>query len=154
MQVRIQGKVSLALVAGVLSFVAGCGSGVRPIDGSVPVSGTVTFNGQPLEQGMVRFAPESGGKAQPATGQIKNGNFTMLTTASSPGVVVGKYKVSIISNKPFAPPALKPGTPPDPKAKFEPESLVPTKYNDIKTSGLEADVTAAVTSLTFALRSE
>ena len=154
MQVRIQGKVSLALVAGVLSFVAGCGSGVRPIDGSVPVSGTVTFNGQPLEQGMVRFAPESGGKAQPATGQIKNGKFTMLTTASSPGVMVGKYKVSIISNKPFAPPALKPGTPPDPKAKFEPESLVPTKYNDIKTSGLEADVTAAVTSLTFALQGE
>ena len=154
MQVRIQGKVSLALVAGVLSFVAGCGSGVRPIDGSVPVSGTVTFNGQPLEQGMVRFAPESGGKAQPATGQIKNGNFTMLTTASSPGVVVGKYKVSIISNKPFAPPALKPGTPPDPKAKFEPESLIPKKYNDIKTSGLEADVKAAVTSLTFALQGE
>ena len=154
MQVRVQGWVSLALVAGVLSFVAGCGSGVRPIDGSVPVSGTVTFNGQPLEQGMVRFAPESGGKAQPATGQIKNGKFTMLTTASSPGVVVGKYKVSIISNKPFAPPALKPGTPPDPKAKFEPESLIPKKYNDIKTSGLEADVKAAVTSLTFALQGE
>ena len=154
MQVRVQGKVSLALVAGVLSFVAGCGSGVRPIAGSVGVSGTVTLNGQPLEQGMVRFAPESGGKAQPATGQIKNGNFTMLTTASSPGVVVGKYKVSIISNKPFTPPALKPGTPPDPKTKFEPESLIPTKYNDIKTSGLEADVTAAVTSLTFALQGE
>ena len=154
MQVRIQGKVSLALVAGVLSFVAGCGSGVRPIDGSVPVSGTVTFNGQPLEQGMVRFAPESGGKAQPATGQIKNGKFTMLTTASSPGAVVGKYKVSIISNKPFTPPPLKPGTPPDPKAKFEPESLIPKKYNDIKTSGLEADVKAAVTSLTFALQGE
>ena len=154
MQVRVQGKVSLVLVAAVLSFVAGCGSGLRPIAGSVGVSGTVTFNGQPLEQGMVRFAPESGGKAQPATGQIKNGKFTMLTTASSPGVVVGKYKVSIISNKPFTPPPLKPGTPPDPKAKFEPESLIPTKYNDIKTSGLEADVTAAVTSLTFALQGE
>ena len=154
MRVRVQGRVSLALLAGVLSFMAGCGSGVRPIAGSVGVSGTVTLNGQPLEQGMVRFAPESGGKAQPATGQIKNGKFTMLTTASSPGVVVGKYKVSIISNKPFAPAALKPGTPPDPKAKFEPESLIPTKYNDIKTSGLEADVTAAVASLTFALRSE
>jgi hypothetical protein len=154
MQVRVQGRVSLALLAGVLTFMAGCGSGVRPIAGSVGVSGTVTFNGQPLEQGMVRFAPESGGKAQPATGQIKNGKFTMVTTASSPGVVVGKYKVSIISNKPFAPPPLKPGTPPDPKAKFEPESLIPTKYNDIKTSGLEADVTAAVTSLTFALQGE
>ena len=154
MQVRVQGKVSLVLVAAVLSFVAGCGSGLRPIAGSVGVSGTVTFNGQPLEQGMVRFAPESGGKAQPATGQIKNGKFTMLTTASSPGVVVGKYKVSIISNKPFTPPPLKPGTPPDPKAKFEPESLIPTKYNAIETSGLEADVTAAVTSLTFALQGE
>jgi hypothetical protein len=138
----------------VLVIAGGCGSGVRAIDGSVPVSGTVTFNGQPLEQGMVRFAPEGGGKTQPATGQIKNGKFTMQTTASSPGVVAGKYKVSIISNKPFSPPALKPGTPPDPKAKFEPESLIPKKYNDIKTSGLEADVTAAVTSLTFALQGE
>jgi hypothetical protein len=154
MQVRVQGRVSLALLAGVLTFMAGCGSGVRPIAGSVPGSGTVTFNGQPLEQGMVRFAPESGGKAQPATGQIQNGKFTMVTTASSPGVVVGKYKVSIISNKPFTPPPLKPGTPPDPKAKLEPESLIPKKYNDIKTSGLEADVTAAVTSLEFALQGE
>jgi hypothetical protein len=154
MRVRVQGRVSLALLAGVLTFMAGCGSGVRPIAGSVPGSGTVTFNGQPLEQGMVRFAPESGGKAQPATGQIQNGKFTMVTTASSPGVVVGKYKVSIISNKPFTPPPLKPGTPPDPKAKLEPESLIPKKYNDIKTSGLEADVTAAVTSLEFALQGE
>ena len=138
----------------VLVIAGGCGSGVRPIDGSVPVSGTVTFNGQPLEQGMVRFAPEGGGKTQPATGQIKNGKFTMQTTASSPGVVAGKYKVSIISNKPFTPPPLKPGTPPDSKTKLEPESLIPKKYNDIKTSGLEADVTAAVTALTFALQGE
>jgi hypothetical protein len=38
----------------------GCGTAATPIAGSVPVSGAVTFNGQPLEQGMVRFAPEVG----------------------------------------------------------------------------------------------
>ena len=149
-----RGLSGLFVLGWVLVSAGGCGTSTTPIAGSVPVSGTVTFNGQPLEQGMVRFAPEGGGKAQPATGQIKNGKFTMVTTASSPGVVVGKYKVSIISNKPFTPPPLKPGTPPDPKAKFEPESLIPTKYNEIKTSGLEADVTAAVASLTFALQGE
>jgi hypothetical protein len=154
MHSTVRGLSALVVLVWVMVTAGGCGSSATQIAGSVPVSGTVTFNGQPLEQGMVRFAPESGGKAQPATGQVKNGKFTMLTTASSPGVVVGKYKVSIISNKPFAPPPLKPGTPPDPKAKFEPESLIPTKYNDIKTSGLEADVTAAVTSLTFALQGE
>ena len=154
MHVSVQSRVSLAVVAGVLSFVVGCGTGAKPIAGSVPVSGTVTFNGQPLEQGAVRFAPDGIGKGQPATGQIKGGKFTMLTTASSPGVVVGKYKVSILSNKPFTPPTLEPGTPPDPNAKFEPESLIPLKYNDIKTSGLEADVTAATTALAFALQGE
>lgn len=154
MHSTVRGLSALVVLVWVMVSGGGCGSSATPIAGSVPVSGTVTLNGQPLEQGMVRFAPESGSKSQPATGQIKNGKFTMVTTASSPGVVVGKYKVSIISNKPFAPPPLKPGTPPDPKAKFEPESLIPTKYNDIKTSGLEADVTAAVTSLTFALQGE
>jgi len=151
MQVSAQGRFFSALMAGLLMVVAGCNS-AKPIAGSVPVSGTVTFNGQPLEQGEVWFAPESGSKGQPATGQIKNGKFTMVTTASSPGVVAGKYKVSVISNKPFTPP--KPGTPSDPKALLPPESLIPTKYNDIKTSGLEADVTAAITSLTFALSGE
>jgi len=115
MHSTVRGLSALVVLVWVMVSAGGCGSAATPIDGSVPVSGTVTFNGQPLEQGMVRFAPESGGKAQPATGQIKNGKFTMVTTASSPGVVVGKYKVSIISNKPFAPPPLKPGTPPDPK---------------------------------------
>jgi len=151
MQVSVQGRFFPAVMAGFLVIFAGCNS-AKPIAGSVPVSGTVTFNGQPLEQGEVWFAPESGGKGQPATGQIKNGKFTMVTTASSPAVVAGKYKVSIISNKPFTPPKL--GTPPNPNAKFEPESLIPKKYNDIKTSGLEVDVTAATSSLTFALSGE
>lgn len=153
MHSSVRGLGSL-LLAAVLSLVPGCGTGARPIAGSVPVSGTVTFNGQPLEQGMVRFAPEAIGQCQPATGQIKNGRFTMLTTVSSPGVVVGKYKVSIISNKPFTPPTLAPGTPPDPNAMFEPETFIPKKYTDIKTSGLEADVTATTTTLTFALMGE
>jgi len=153
MHATVRGLAGLFILAGVLASVGGCGSGARPIAGSVGASGTVTLNGQPLEQGMVRFAPQ-GGKAQPATGQIKGGKFTMLTTASSPGVVIGKYKVSILSNKPFTPPTLEPGTPPDPNAKFEPESFIPKKYNDIKTSDLEVDVTGATTALTFALQGE
>jgi len=151
MQVSVQSRFFPAVLAGLLVVIAGCNS-AKPIAGSVPVSGTVTFNGQPLEQGEVWFAPESGGKGQPATGQIKNGKFTMVTTASSPGVVAGKYKVSIISNKPFTPPKL--GTPPDPKTGPQPESLIPKKYNDITTSGLEVDVKAATSSLTFALSGE
>lgn len=153
MPATVRGLAGLVTLAWVLASVGGCGSGVRPITGSVGASGTVTLNGQPLEQGMVRFAPQ-GGKAQPATGQIKSGKFTMLTTASSPGVVIGKYKVSILSNKPFTPPTLAPGTPPDPKAKFEPESFIPKKYNDIRTSGLEVDVTGATAVLTFALQDD
>ena len=149
----IRGAGPLVLSASLLALVGGCGSADRPIAGSVAVSGTVTFNGQPLDQGMVRFAPD-GGMGQPATGQIKNGRFAMQTTASSPGVVPGKYKVSVVSNKPFIPPVLAPGTPPDPKADLEPESYIPKRYNDIKTSGLELDVKGASSAATFALQGE
>jgi hypothetical protein len=48
---------------------AGCGAP----DGMVEVSGTVTFNGQPIETGFVSFVPDRG--KSPQAGKIKNGRF-------------------------------------------------------------------------------
>lgn len=149
-------KVSVTfLLMALLGFsLAGCGN-PGGISGTIPVTGTVQIDGVPLEEGTISFTPKTPGGGQPATGQIKEGNFTMLTSASSPGVIPGEYQVRIISLDLGTAQALPPGVPPDPNAP-PPEvlSLIPKKYGDIKTSGLEASVKSGMDSLKFELDSK
>jgi hypothetical protein len=67
----------------------GCGgSGTK-------VTGTVTYNGQPVEDGYITFYP-SDGKAAPAGGDVKGGKFTVYNVA------VGNNRVEVASrNKPI-----------------------------------------------------
>lgn len=133
---------------------AGCGD-AGGLSGSVPVTGTVQIDGAPLEEGTVGFAPKDPAVGQPATGQIKGGKFTMMTTATSPGVVAGDYRVRIISLDLGTAKALPPGVPPDPNAP-QPEvlSLIPKKYGDINQSGLEVTVKSGMDPLNFELDSK
>jgi hypothetical protein len=73
--------------------VIGCGdSGPR----RVPVSGTVSLNGKPLEGAIISFLPvpenKEGMPAEDITGP--SGNYKAMTKGRS-GVVPGKYRVSI-----------------------------------------------------------
>lgn len=137
---------SIGIVAGLV----GCGGGrPKPFSGSVPVSGTVTYKGEPVSQGLVRFVPADE-KGQPATGKIEGGRFTMNTTVSSPGVVSGKYGVAIVSERPMEVPSLGPdGLPP--KVMPTPESLIPERYTKDSTSGLQVDVVGGMKPLAFDL---
>lgn len=128
-------KTRVVVSALLVAFVAGCGgSGVKPIANLVPCRGTVTLDGQPLPHGMVGLEPLEPGAGRSANGAIKDGHFELATSASAAGVVVGKYRVSVqsVSQEKTSSPAemAKP-----------PKSLIPKKYNDIKTSGLEVEVT-------------
>ncbi|MBN9519031.1 hypothetical protein J0H58_11025 [bacterium] len=77
------GLLALVLVA----FGAGCGGGK-----GVTVSGTVTYNGQPVEKGYVNLFPEDG--KSPATGgEVSGGRFTVSN------VTAGKNKV-VVSSQP------------------------------------------------------
>jgi hypothetical protein len=133
----------------VLVGLTACGSRSDALPGSVPVSGVVLYDGKPLGQGTVRFAPESGG--QPATGAIVDGRFQMRTTASSPGVVKGRYRISIVSEKVGAVADLPDGVPPDPNNLPRPESLIPARYSDAGTSGLEVDVSGPISDLSLSV---
>jgi hypothetical protein len=64
-----------------------------------PVSGKVTYKGQPLEKGMVSFIPDAP-DGRSATGTIENGAFTMTTQETNDGVFPGKYSVTIASRTP------------------------------------------------------
>ena len=132
--------VNLLSVCCAVFLAAGCsGDGTEPLKNLVPVSGTITYDGEPLDQGVVSFAPvEPGG--QSATGKIVDGKFTMQTTVSAPGVVAGKYKVLVESTETLD---SAPSTnPTDLYAK--PKNLIPARYNDVKTSGLEIEVVSGM----------
>ncbi len=143
------GSCRTLIVVGIL-ISAGCGGGdgTKPLANLVPVSGTVSLEGKPLAQGTVAFIPE--GPGQSASGKISNGSFTMATTVSAPGVVAGKYKVQIDSKE--QPAAGAAAAPPPSGAVAPPKSLIPAKYSDVKTSGLEVDVVKGMPAIKWDLK--
>lgn len=140
-------KTLLAVI--VLGILPGC-SRSDSLPNSVQVRGRVLYNGEPLPHGMVRFAPADGG-GQPATGAIQDGAFNMRTTRSSPGVVMGNYRVSILSEKPLAASEIA-DRPPSSDDWPEAESLIPKKYGSIQTSGLELIVDKPLDNVQFDLQ--
>ncbi|QDT97720.1 hypothetical protein [Gimesia aquarii] len=106
--------------------VHGCGGGANDAPTVAAVTGTIQFNGKPLEEGTIVFHPTSG---RSASGTIKQGKIVEVTTTTKgDGAPVGDAKVTIFSTKP---------DPKDPSG-MGTISLIPQKYNDVKKSGLNA----------------
>ena len=76
--------LSLALVSG-----SGCSDG----SGLQPVSGTVSFQGKPLDQGAIQFLPVEGSRTESGAG-IKDGQYSI---PAENGLAPGKYKVTVFS---------------------------------------------------------
>ena len=108
-----------------LAALSGCGPGGPQ---TVPVSGSVTFTGQPVADGEIAFRSADGATASWA-GRIVAGRYAIRST-------VGPKRVEIIAVRP------KPGA--KPKASGEGvinEMYIPDRYN--LESELTADITAA-----------
>ncbi len=139
-------RLSLFLLMFVSLLSAGCGGDTLE---TVTVSGTVTIDGTPLDNGVVRFVPTDTDKGRLATGAIKEGGKFELATAGSTGVLEGDYKVTVESMK---------ITPDVPQKDRElgiggKESAIPKKYNSAETSGLTEKVDGAKT-ITLDLKSK
>ncbi len=103
-----------------LPVAAGCGGPA----GKYPVTGTVTWNGQPIPNGHIVFEPLDAAVA-PDAGPIRNGNFSLL---ASPGA----KRVEIHADREIGPP--------DPVMGISPrETYMPEKYAG-SNSVLEASV--------------
>lgn len=111
-----------------LLLTSGCGDDSN----RVGVSGTVTVDGEPLEQGSVAFIGENGSAV--AAGPVRNGSYTLRQTANAEGIEPGQYKVRIESWK------VQPGEPQDDGTFAAGEAAIPEKYMDAEKSGLTATV--------------
>jgi hypothetical protein len=137
-----------ALGTGLMTLSGGCSGG-----DSLPkerLSGTVTLDGQPLEQGTIRFMPTAQENASTSTETIITSGAYEIP--ASTGLLPGPYQVSIsaVEEAKGSTPAPKvrrgPGYDPvggtgveEATADVRMRELIPAKYN-IK-STLKADVT-------------
>lgn len=133
-------------LAGIQGCSGGGGGGGDP-NGKV-VTGTVTYNGSPVEGANVTFMSANAS----AFGLTDAAGKYQLTTATGEKVSLGDYQVSIVKKESAAgadaggdePFNEETYVPPDPDAPPppEPKDLLPARYADATTSELSATVTA------------
>lgn len=81
-----------------LVVATGCGGGAEsnPLPETVPVSGVVTLNGEPLAAGSVTFVPQGQTKGTECQGTTDAaGKYTLKQQHGSEGAPPGEYKVVI-----------------------------------------------------------
>lgn len=105
-------------------LVCGCGEGGDGLKREA-VSGKVTFNGKPLEQGSIQFLPPQGNQNAGAWGQIVNGAYAI---AAAEGPVAGEYSVSITSASSSSGGAATDTPPGDDSGLVDPNAI-PEQYN-------------------------
>jgi hypothetical protein len=147
-------KYVLALMSfAVMATFAGCGGG-NPFD-TVPVTGTVTLDGQPVDGALVLFQPSGDHKAASGTTD-SSGKFTLTTGNAGDGAMPGQYKVTVsktkteasadLSGMSFEEAAVKAKQEDDERMKKYPggqppvQELLPVNYKDIEKSGLTFEV--------------
>lgn len=135
--------VGLVTAALLIVSMAGCGDGGPSV---YPVTGTVTYNGAPVENAQVTFIPEAGA---PGIGQTDAAGKYTISTRGKNGAVLGANKVTVTKISTAASTMPANPTPEDmmkaaqeanaPTTKSE--QMLPNKYGTAFSSGLTAEVT-------------
>jgi hypothetical protein len=150
------------LIVPALLVLASCGTD-DGLGKRYPVSGTVKYNGSPLEKGDISFVSEDMSKNFGATGTITNGSYTLSMGGAGDGAQVGKYKVTISAKEDYSEKAqadfkketgsVSPKLLPNfvAKAAASAKSLIPAGYGDARTTTLKAEVEAKPNTFEFNL---
>jgi hypothetical protein len=136
----------------VLLIVCGCSRGPSYIQ----IKGTVTLDGKPVADAALNFSPvKAAPGGEPSAGVTDaQGNFTLNTAHDTPGTLQGKCRVTVWKADlvPMAPgeqvPELEKG--------FEGQRIkyiIPKKYTQFNTSGLEFDIQPGMPPLRIELKS-
>ena len=133
---------SWLVITSIICSLSGCSPGIETkptLEKVAPVSGTLTFKGQPLDSHQVTFLPTDG--RRPAVGLTdSNGRFKLGTNDVDDGAPLGTNKISVVfaarstvdsaSASPIDDPALLP----------KPKVSIPAKYSNPETSELIQEV--------------
>jgi hypothetical protein len=122
--------LSQLAIAAILLVGGGCGGSA---DGRLPVSGAVTLDGTPLDQGVIAFHSEEAGRP-PVETVIAAGEYFI---AADKGLLPGSYKVAIDSADSTGKTAS-----PVQYSMAIPVSRIPLKYNGETTLVAAVDATA------------
>jgi len=130
-------------------FVTGCGGEKKDIPKTVPVTIKISYHGQPLAGANVLMVPQESG-ARGASGVTDaNGAAEMALPGLTKGVVPGRYRIAVSKVESSAIDAAtsaeefykaKQQAAGDPAASA-PKQVLPVKYANAQTSGLECTVT-------------
>lgn len=92
---------------------------------TVPVQGTVSYQGRPAPYGMVSFQPIDANRGRSAVASIKaDGTYVVETLKDSSGLVAGEYRVVVSLIKP---PGLDEKSPGVSSATGKPSDGLPTQ---------------------------
>lgn len=115
-----------------------CGCGTSDPSGRRAISGAVTLDGAPLEQGSISLQPADGAKYSSGA-VISKGRYTI---PKDKGLPPGKYRVVISAVKPGTGLTLPQGAMPGEEVGVPAEELIPPEWNtnsnqfiEITTSG-------------------
>jgi len=126
-----------------LFVAAGCG---KSNDGRSSVTGEVTFDGAPLESGVVTLIPTEGTNSPSAGAEIVKGRYTI---PDSGGPHAGKFRVEITASRKTGEKRNEGGM----VGTIEvTEQFIPEKYN--KASELKLEVKSGTNTQNFALTSK
>jgi major membrane immunogen (membrane-anchored lipoprotein) len=160
---RRSSRCLAALAVPALVIMASCGTSDDGLGKRYPVSGTVTYNGKPLEKGDISFISEDMRKNFGASGAITDGSYTLSTGGNGDGAAAGKYKVTVKAKEEYVSKAQadfqkesgkdNPKFPPHyiAKAAAAAKSLIPAGYGDVRTTNLTAEVKEGSNSIPFEL---
>lgn len=115
----------------------------------VPVEGSVSFDGNPVEQGYITFKPQPGTSCPVVAGPIKDGKYRI---AKKDGPVVGAYYVGIVASVPTGRTLKAPMTG---EESPEMKQIIPDKYTGIMgNSALTATIEKNKNVIDFELQTD
>jgi hypothetical protein len=122
----------------------GCGGG--GVSGTVPVSGKVSYKGQPVAGAIVTFTGGGEG-SRPAVAVSEADGTYKLKTLESDGALPGKYKVTVIKTETTAesaPVSMEDAAKQSGKAAAAAKELLPPKYANGAETPLQFEVKSGV----------
>jgi hypothetical protein len=143
---------SVALVAALVGIFSGCTGDAARTD-LVPVTGTVTMDGQPLAGANLTFLPMSAEGGQGGTATTDSaGKYEAAHFRDGKGLAPGEYKVVVNKLVMQDGSPIPAGT--QSAAELATKEAIPPQYSDYNTPTLKASVAAGGKPIDFALTSK